>query len=849
MATAPRQLALPFEEQPLWNATALESALARAAGRPLRLTLTENRSVLLSFRRQRALTLVRLHRMFLHAPPSVVAAVARSLRRTRRRAEADVRRFMNENLHRVRKVKRELPPLVTAGQAHDLQRVFVRLNARFFDSSLKVPLTWGKGGGRARRGGLTFGSYDPVLALSTRCWTGATCPTTSWRASSTTRCCTTTWAASRTRRGARSTTRARSARRKHATRSTRRPWPGRKRTFRCCCGPARSWTRNAAPPDARASRPAPAPPRRLLMRHLRRLLPYLARHRSTLVRGTACLLATTALSVASPWVLRYAVDDLVLAVTRSKLALYASLTVALVAVEGVFRYAMRKLLIGVSREVEFELRSDVFAHLLRLEARYYQEHRVGDLMSRAMSDLQAVRMVLGPGIMYTASTLATFVGTIALMARISPRLLLLSLLPLLLVSVLVRYFGRRIHDRFEAVQAQLSAMTALVQENLSGARVVRAYAQEPAEMARFAEVNEEYVRRNRRLVRMYGALYPGIQLLMGTGTVVVLWLGGQQVVSGAITLGEFVAFGAYLTMLHWPMIALGWVVNIFERGEASMGRIAAVLDRAPAINDREARDVPPLRGEVEFRGLTFAYEPDRPVLRDIDLRVPAGHTVAIVGATGSGKSTLVSLLPRLYDPPPGTVFVDGVDVREIPLARLRDAVGFVPQETFLFSETVGENVAFGIVSDGLPPEDVQRRSEAAARTAQLAKDVADFPRGYDTLVGERGITLSGGQKQRTALARALATDPRILILDDALSAVDTYTEEEVLRGLREARRTRTTFLVSHRVSTVKDADVILVLQEGRVVEQGRHDELVARGGYYADLHRRQLLQEQMEKTA
>lgn len=585
------------------------------------------------------------------------------------------------------------------------------------------------------------------------------------------------------------------------------------------------------------------------MHHLRRLLPYLARHRARLLQGAACLLLTTALSVASPWVLRYAVDDLVVAVTRGKLALYASLLLALVTTEGVFRYFMRSILIGTSREVEYELRSDVFRHLTRLDARYFQRHRVGDLMSRAMNDLQAVRMVLGPGIMYTASTVATFVGTVALMARISPRLLVLALLPLLLVSVLVRHFGRRIHDRFEAVQAQLSALSALVQENLSGARVVRAYAQEPAELRRFAEVSEEYVRRNQKLVRMYGALYPGIQLLMGTGTVVVLWLGGRQVVTGAITLGEFVAFGAYLTMLHWPMIALGWVVNIFERGEASMGRIAEILGQASEIRDRDPRDVPELRGEVEFRDLTFAYEPGRPVLQGVNLRIGAGQTVAVVGATGSGKSTLVSLLPRLFDPPPGTVFVDGVDVREIPLARLREAVGFVPQETFLFSETVRENVAFGIAPDGLPAEEVRRRAEQAAQTAQLAKDVAGFPRGYETLVGERGITLSGGQKQRAALARALATDPRILVLDDALSSVDTYTEEEILRGLRAVMATRTTFIVSHRISTVKDADLIVVLQDGRVVEQGGHDELVARGGYYAELHRRQLLQEQMEKTA
>ncbi|HSC27595.1 MAG TPA: ABC transporter ATP-binding protein, partial [Vicinamibacterales bacterium] len=494
-----------------------------------------------------------------------------------------------------------------------------------------------------------------------------------------------------------------------------------------------------------------------------------------------------------------------------------------------------------------DVRNDFLARLQQMPLGYYQARRTGDLMSRATNDLNAVRMMIGPAVMYSANTILVFVVAIILMLSIDARLTLLALLPLPLVSVSVRYFGRAIHTRFEAIQAQLSDLSAVVQEALAGVRVVRAYRQEAHEIERFRSANEEYVRRNRRLIRLQGLFYPSLTLFLGFGALLVLWLGSREVIRGRISLGEFVAFNAYLVMLSWPMIAFGWVTNILQRGMASWKRMLEVLDAVPDISDRTATaagNALRIEGSIEIRHLTFSYPgTDRRVLDDISLRIEAGQTVAIVGATGSGKSTLIGLLPRLHEPPPGTVLIDGVDVREIPLAKLRAAIGFVPQEPFLFSDTLASNITFGARGE----EDLAAAGalEAAASIARLDKDVEAFPKGYGTMLGERGITLSGGQKQRTALARALYVDPRILVLDDALSAVDTYTEEEILGRLRGVMRQRTSIIVSHRVSTVRHADEIVVFDQGRIAERGRHERLVARGGLYAALYRKQLLEEEL----
>ena len=610
----------------------------------------------------------------------------------------------------------------------------------------------------------------------------------------------------------------------------------------------------------------------------RRLLPYVNRYRRAFVIGSLCVGATAAFQLLGPWILKYAIDDLKAGVTRQKLLLYAGLLLGVALVRGGFLYITRKIIISASRDIEYDIRNDFFATLERQPLAYYQERRTGDLMSRATNDLNAVRMMIGPAIMYSAQTVLVFAVAILLMLSIDRRLTLIALIPLPFVSIAVRYFGSAIHRRFEAIQAQLSEVSAVVQEALSGVRVVRAYRQEPHEIDRFRAANEEYVRRNRGLIRLQGAFYPSMTLFLGLGSLLVLWLGGREVIRGRITLGEFVAFNGYLVMLSWPMIAFGWVTNMLQRGFASWGRMLQVLDQQPAISDvmvtprgRAAAEVF-ATGAIEFHNLTFSFPgAAAPVLSDISLRIEPGQTAAFVGGTGSGKSTLISLLPRVHEPPPGAVTIGGVDVREVPLANLRRAIGFAPQEPFLFSDTIAENVAFGEGTKDTKErtkdtkvntkdtkvntkdtkesaKDTKERVRVVSAIARLDKDIVEFPRGYDTTVGERGITLSGGQKQRTALARALMIDPEILILDDALSAVDTYTEEEILSRLRGVMRQRTSIIVAHRISTVRDADQIFVMKDGRIVERGTHDQLVARDGVYAAMHRKQLLEEELQAS-
>jgi ATP-binding cassette, subfamily B, multidrug efflux pump len=541
------------------------------------------------------------------------------------------------------------------------------------------------------------------------------------------------------------------------------------------------------------------------------------------------------------------------------LEIFCTALILICALQGLFSYWTRQILIGLSRDIEYDLRNDLLAKLVGMEPEFYVRNRTGELMSRCTNDLNSVRMVLGPGIMYSANTFATMVLAVILMFWISATLSVYVLLPVPVVAISVWLFGRQIHALYGKIQASLAVLSAKAQENLAGVRVVRAYGQEEAEIRGFDSPNREYINRNLRLIYFWSLFMPLLQMLIGLTFILVLWQGGRLVIQSQITLGELIAFYTFMTRLIFPMIALGFVTNIFQRGGASMGRLNYILDSEPRISDANAvRDIAvEIRGEIEFRKLTFTYPTvrsdtdgtksngsaalNKPVLQDISLRIPAGSILAIVGPTGSGKSTLASLIARLWEAPPGTLFVDGRAIREWPLETLRRAVGYVPQDTFLFSETLRENVAFGVES--ATDEEIYN----AADVASIAAEIGEFPAQFNTMVGERGITLSGGQKQRAAIARAVIRDPKILILDDSLSSVDTGTEERILKRLDTILRQRTTILISHRVSTVQHADQIVVLRDGRIVERGTHAELLARRGYYADLYQKQLLEEELER--
>jgi ATP-binding cassette, subfamily B, multidrug efflux pump len=576
--------------------------------------------------------------------------------------------------------------------------------------------------------------------------------------------------------------------------------------------------------------------------NLRPLLPYLKKYRSGFLVGAVCVLLNNGTYILFPQVIQRAVDGLNHGIDWHKLLLYSLLLVAVVLTKGVFQFLTRWIVIGISRDIEFDLRNDLFRHLESLSYSFYQRTRTGDIMAKATNDLNAVRMLLGPAIMYTANTIVFTLGALAFMLKISPRLTLYAFLPLPAISIVIQYFGRRIHERFERIQAMFSDISARAQENFSGARVVRAYVQEEAEIAAFEEANQEYIRRSLKLVRLMGMLWPTLETTLGLAVVLVLWLGGREVLLGRITVGKFVAFNTYMVQLTWPIIALGWVINIFQRGTASMGRINELLIEKPEIIDTPTLDAPQqIVGDIEFRHLSYSYN-GAPVLHDINLRIPAGSSLAIVGPTGSGKTTLVDLIPRVYDAARGSVLIDGRAIQDYPVETLRRNIGFVPQETFLFSDTIRENIAFG--TDHVTDEEITN----AAQGANIAADIESFPEQYRTIVGERGLTLSGGQKQRTAIARAIIRDPRILILDDALSSVDTHTEDKILNHLREVMRGRTTIFISHRVSTVRNADQIAVLHGGRLVELGTHDELIAHNGYYTDLYNKQLLEEELAEV-
>jgi ATP-binding cassette subfamily B protein len=607
-----------------------------------------------------------------------------------------------------------------------------------------------------------------------------------------------------------------------------------------------------------------------MFKRLSPLFPYLRRYRRSFFLGGLALIVYNVSKSLVPLLVGGAIDDMQHGLSAAKVEHHAIRLLAVAIVAGICLYLTRQIIIGASREIEFDLRNDLFSHLEAQPPEFFQRHRTGDIMARSTNDLNAVRQLLGPAIMYSANTLVFTAAALPFMLRISPKLTLFAFLPLPFASILVQYFGARIHTRFERIQAMFSDISAQAEENFSGARLIRAFAQEEAQIAAFETSNLEYIRRSLLLARLMAMLWPTLEFVLGISLMITLLVGGREVVQHRISVGDFTSYSVYMVQLTWPMIAIGWVVNLVQRGTASVVRIHEIMTEKPSIDDSHAdpalapastrypeasasgliatqekvagASAPAIAGHITLSHLTFAYPTGPTILHDISLDIPAGTSLAITGPTGSGKSTLVALIPRLYDAPAGSVLIDNRPLRDYPLATLRSAIGYVPQETFLFSTTIADNIAFG---DKLANQSSIEQIEAAARTAHIANEILDFPAGFHTVVGERGMTLSGGQKQRTAIARAILRDPRILILDDALASVDTNTEDQILSNLRSAMQGRTTILIAHRVSTARNADRIAVLIDGRIAELGTHDELLALGGYYADLFEKQSLEEEI----